>query len=79
MKVGIPKETFPGEKRVAISPASIALLTKSGIEVLVETRAGESAGYPDSAYISKGATVVLSRQAVFAADAIAQIRAAGEN
>ena len=79
MKVGIPKETFPGEKRVAISPASLPSLTKSGIEVLVESGAGNSAGYPDSAYASKGATIVLSRHAVFAADAIVQVRAAGEN
>ena len=79
MKVGIPKETFPGEKRVAISPASLPSLIKSGIEVLVESGAGDSAGYPDSAYASKGATIVLSRPAVFAADAIAQVRAAGEN
>ena len=79
MKLGIPKETFPGEKRVAISPASLASLTKSGIEVLVETGAGESAGYPDSAYAAKGASIVLSRAAVFAADVIAQVRAAGEN
>lgn len=79
MKVGIPKETFPGEKRVAISPASLPSLIKSGIEVLVESGAGDSAGYPDSSYVSKGATIVLSRPAVFAADAIVQVRAAGEN
>ncbi len=79
MKVGVPKETFPGEKRVAISPASIPALAKSGIEVMVESGAGERAGYPDSVYVSKGATIVSSRSAVFAADAIAQVRAAGEN
>ncbi len=79
MKVGIPKETFPGEKRVAISPASLPSLIKSGIEVLVESGAGDSAGYPDSAYASKGAIIVLSRPAVFAADVIVQVRAAGEN
>ncbi len=79
MKVGVPKETFPGEKRVAISPASIPALAKSGIEVMVESGAGERAGYPDSVYVSKGATIVSSRSAVFAADAVAQVRAAGEN
>ena len=79
MKVGIPKESFPGERRVAISPASLPALAKSGIEVLLETGAGEQAGYPDSAYVSKGATIASSRAAVFAADAIAQVRAAGEN
>ncbi len=79
MKVGVPKETFPGERRVAISPASLPALTKSGIEVVIESGAGELAGYPDSAYTTKGATIVSSRAAVFAADVIAQVRAAGEN
>lgn len=53
MKVGVPKETFPGERRVAISPASLPALNKSGIEVSVETGAGEQAGDPDSAYVIK--------------------------
>lgn len=79
MKVGVPKESFPGERRVAISPASLPALTKSGIEVIVESGAGQNAGYPDAAYRDKGATVVADRQAVFAADAIVQVRAAGEN
>jgi len=79
MKVGVPKETFPGERRVAISPVSLPALAKSGIEVMVESGAGEQAGYPDSAYVNKGATIVYSRATVFAADAIAQVRAAGEN
>ena len=79
MKVGVPRETFPGEKRVAISPASLPALAKSGIEVLVETGAGEKAGYPDSAYVNKGAKIASSRAAVFAADVVVQVRAAGEN
>ena len=79
MKVGVPRETFPGEKRVAISPASLPALAKSGIEVLVETGAGEKAGYPDSAYVNKGAKIASSRAAVFAAAAVVQVRAAGEN
>jgi len=79
MKVGVPKETFPGERRVAISPASLLVLTKSGIEVIVESGAGELAGYPDSAYVTKGAMIASTRADVFAADAIAQVRAAGEN
>jgi H+-translocating NAD(P) transhydrogenase subunit alpha len=79
MKVGVTKESFPGERRVAISPASLPVLIKSGIDVIVETGAGELAGYPDSSYVNKGATIVSSRADVFAADAIAQVRAAGEN
>ena len=79
MKIGVPKETFPGERRVAISPSSLASLTKSGIEVMVETGAGDQAGFPDSAYASKGAAIASKRSEVFAADAIVQVRAAGEN
>jgi len=79
MKVGVPRETFPGERRVSISPTSLVALAKSGIEVLIETGAGEQAGYPDSAYTSKGGTIVSSRSAVFEAEVIAQVRAAGEN
>jgi len=79
MRVGVPKETFPGERRVAISPASLPALTKSGIEVLLQAGAGETAGYPDSAYEVKGAKIVASRELVFQADAVVQVRAAGEN
>ncbi len=79
MKVGVPKETFPGERRVAISPVSLAPLAKSGIEVMIEAGAGERAGFPDFAYASKGATIASTRAEVFAADAIVQVRAAGEN
>ena len=79
MKIGVPKETFPGERRVAISPSSLVSLTKSGIEVVVESGAGDQAGFPDSAYASKGAAIASKRSEVFAADAIVQVRAAGEN
>jgi len=79
MKIGIPRETFPGERRVAISPTSLAALAKSGIEVVVESGAGAHAGYPDATYLDKGATIAPNRQAVFDADVIVQVRAAGEN
>lgn len=79
MKIGIPTETFPGERRVAISPASIAGLTKCGIEVIVQSGAGDRAGYPDAAYREKGASIAPDRRSVFESDIIAQVRAAGEN
>ena len=50
MKLGVPKETFPGERRVAIVPAVVAGLRKLGIDVVIERGAGEAAGFPDSAY-----------------------------
>ncbi len=79
MIVGIPQETFPGETRVALIPASVPALAKAGIDVRVQAGAGQAAGFPDSHYVEKGAKVVPSREEVFAADVILQVRAAGAN
>ena len=77
MKVGAPREAFPGERRVALVPGVVASLMKAGFEVMVESGAGESAGFTDEAYRDKGAQLV-SRAEVFAgADVIVQVRAAG--
>ena len=58
MKIGIPKETFPGEQRVGLIPAAAARLVKAEFAVVVEQGAGESAGFPDDSYADIGATVV---------------------
>ncbi len=80
MIAGIPKETFPNEKRVALIPAGIPALTKAGIEVVVQTGAGEAAGFPDAEYQEKGATLVKDRSEVFQkADVILQVRTLGAN
>jgi len=80
MKIGVPKETFPGERRVALIPDSAAALAKSGHEMVIEVGAGESAGYTDEAYADRGASVVPDRATVFsAADAIFQVRGFGAN
>ncbi len=50
MVIGVPRETFPGERRVALVPAVIPTLKKAGFEVVVEAGAGVSAGYPDAEY-----------------------------
>jgi NAD(P) transhydrogenase subunit alpha len=72
--VGVPKESYPGERRVALVPVVIPILAKAGIEVLIEKDAGEQAGYPDAAYLEKGAKIAPDRPAVFAnADIIAQV------
>ena len=60
MIVGVPRETFPGERRVALVPSVVPTLAKSGLEVVVEAGAGIEAGYPDADYTAKGAKV-LSR------------------
>ena len=74
MRIGVPLEQTAGEARVALVPASVAPLNKAGIEVLVERNAGARAGFPDAAYIEKGAQIADSRSAVFAADAVLQVR-----
>jgi H+-translocating NAD(P) transhydrogenase subunit alpha len=79
MIVGVPCETFPGETRVALIPASIAQLTKMGVEVRVQAGAGQAAGFLDQSYLDKGAQIASSRDEVFAAGVILQVRAAGAN
>ena len=80
MIVGIPKESFPGERRVALVPAGIAPLTKAKLEVIVEAGAGAAAGYPDAAYVDKGAKIAGSRADVFkSADIIFQVLCYGAN
>ena len=77
MKVGVPKETFPGERRVALVPAMLPSLTKAGFEVLIESGAGEAAGFRDPAYQEKGGRLASRAELFVAADLIAQVRAAG--
>jgi NAD(P) transhydrogenase subunit alpha len=75
MRVGIPKESWPGETRVAVIPASVPGLTKAGLEVAVEAGAGAEAGFTDEAYRAQGASV-LSRDEVFrTAGILLQVRA----
>ena len=80
MILGVPKESYPGERRVAIVPGVVAALAKAGIEVLVESGAGAEAGYPDKDYMDKGAKLASSRTEVFrAADVVAQVLCFGSN
>jgi NAD(P) transhydrogenase subunit alpha len=78
--IGVPKEIYPGERRVALVPAVLPTLTKAGFEVHVQAGAGIEAGYPDSQYSDKGAQIVAERRAVFsAADIIVQVLCYGSN
>jgi H+-translocating NAD(P) transhydrogenase subunit alpha len=58
MKVGVAKETAPGERRVALVPEALGRLKAAGLDILVETGAGSGAAIPDSAYTAAGAEVV---------------------
>ena len=80
MIVGLPRESFPGEERVALVPAVIPTLAKAGLEVVVEAGAGVQAGYPDAEYAAKGAKLLPTRAEVFrAADIIVQVLCYGSN
>ena len=80
MIVGVPRESYPGERRVAIVPAVVPALMKGGFEVIVEAGAGDEAGYPDAAYTAKGAKIVPNRAEVFrAADIVTQVLCYGSN
>jgi NAD(P) transhydrogenase subunit alpha len=58
MKVGVAKETAPGERRVALVPEALGRLKSAGLEILVEKGAGDGAAIPDSAYTAAGAEIV---------------------
>ena len=80
MKIGVVKETYPGEQRVALVPAVLASLIKGGMEVVIESKAGEQSGYPDAAYVDKGGKIADSREQVFeVSDFILQVRLLGAN
>jgi len=79
MMVAIPRESFPGENRVALIPALVPRLAEAGMEVMVESMAGSSAGFSDRRYEENGAKVIDNRRDLFAADVILQVRAAGAN
>jgi NAD(P) transhydrogenase subunit alpha len=70
MKVAVVKETAPGERRVALVPEAVAKLTGAGLEVLVETGAGDGAWFPDATYAETGAAIVSRAELAVAADAI---------
>lgn len=58
MKVGVPREHHPAERRVALVPAHVSSLTKAGLDVMVERGAGERSGHADAEYEAKGASLV---------------------
>ena len=73
MTIGVPKETSPGERRVALVPEVLPRLTKQGIDIVIEAGAGEAAYHENAAYEEKGARIV-DRAAVFQADVVAKVQ-----
>ena len=75
MKIGAPKETFEGENRVAMTPASALDLQKLGYTCVIETGAGAAAGFSDKTYKDAGVSVVKTAAALWkAADIVAKVR-----
>jgi NAD(P) transhydrogenase subunit alpha len=70
MKAAVVKETSPGERRVALVPDAITRLRPAGIDVLVESGAGEGAWLPDAVYADAGASIVSAAELYQAADVI---------
>ncbi len=74
MKVGVARETAPGERRVALVPETLAKVQKAGAEILVERGAGLGSHFPDSAYEAAGATVVSTDELYAQADLVARVQ-----
>jgi NAD(P) transhydrogenase subunit alpha len=74
MKVGVARETAPGERRVALVPEALGKLTAAGLEILVETGAGAGSSIPDSAYADAGAKVVSAVEMYAQADVILRVQ-----
>ena len=80
MIVGIVVEGAPGERRVAMVPSAISVLSKTGVELLMQPGAGAAAGFPDAEYVEKGVRLASNREEVFrAAEVILQVRGPGAN
>jgi NAD(P) transhydrogenase subunit alpha len=73
MKLGIPREASPQERRVAIVPRTIERLRKSGFEIVVEAGAGAQADCPDATYLAAGAKVAHDAAEIFACDVITMV------
>ena len=74
MRVGVPRETWPGETRVALIPAAVPALVKAGLDVAVESGAGAAAGFIDEMYSAQGATLVPRAELFKTSDIVLQVR-----
>jgi len=74
MKAGVLKETWPGETRVAVVPGVVTTLAKAGIELLIESGAGDAAGFPDAQYAEKGAVMTGRDQVLADASLLLSVR-----
>src|SRR4051812_45737172 len=73
MHIGVPKETSPGERRVALVPESAKKLIQAGYSVAVEVGAGDTAGFPDAAYRDAGTAIESDAASVLGADIVLKV------
>jgi proton-translocating NAD(P)+ transhydrogenase subunit alpha len=77
--IGVPRETFPGERRVALIPRTSEALGKLGASIIVEKSAGVEAGFPDDQYVARGAKIASRTEVFEQADIIVHVRSLGAN
>ncbi len=74
MRIGIPRETKPGECRVAVTPSGVRALRDSGAGIVVETGAGAASGFGDGEYRAAGATIVPTAPEAWSADLVVKVK-----
>jgi NAD(P) transhydrogenase subunit alpha len=79
LTIGVPRETFPGERRVALTPRATETLGKLGAGVIIEQSAGADAGFPDQQYVARSARVGTRAEVFGQADIVVQVRSLGAN
>jgi NAD(P) transhydrogenase subunit alpha len=79
LTIGVPRETFPGERRVALTPRATETLGKLGAGVIIEQSAGADAGFPDQQYVARSARVGTRAEVFEQADIVVQVRSLGAN
>ena len=77
--IGVPRETFPGERRVALTPRACDAIAKLGASVIVEQSAGAESGYPDDQYVARSARIAGRADVFGQSDVIVQVRTLGAN
>ena len=75
LTIGVPREVFSGERRVAISPSVVATLVKKGFQVSIEEGAGVEAKFMDDVFAAQGANIVSSANKAYDADIVLKVRA----
>lgn len=79
LTIGVPRETYPGERRVALIPSALAALKKAGLGVLVESGAGVEAGFTDDEYVAAGARLGTRQEVFRDSQVLFQVRGAAAN